>query len=156
MRPGERQAGAYLGAIHAWLDGLTSDDWSGYADDLGDYAGRCELFVGPWVNGYRTGSVFAVVPDCDCGCHPPTPAEMHFIASARGDIPTLLAEVRQLYTVLDTLADLLIAAVEGKNDAGARYLATLADLLGVRLPDTPSDTPPATALGGPGMEGSGR
>ena len=92
-----------LAAIQARVDELTSDDWSGYTDDLGDNAGPCELFAGPWVNGYRTGSVFAVVPDCDCGCYPPSPAEMHFIWRARSDIPMLVAEVCRLRADLDAV-----------------------------------------------------
>ena len=86
-----------------------SDDWCGYADSVGENSGRCELFSGPMIDaGYRTGSVFAVREDCDCGCFPPSPAEMTFIENARQDIPALLAEVARLRSVVagvEALAD---------------------------------------------------
>lgn len=69
-----------------------SRDWMGYADHLGENAGRCEMFAGPKLNGYRTGTVWRVSEDCDCGCLPPTSEEMYFIWLARLLVPGLLQD----------------------------------------------------------------
>lgn len=74
-----------------------SDDWCGYTDSEGDNDGRCELFAGPRDEaGYRTGTVFAVVEDCACGCFPPSADEMRFIELSRLLLPQLLSSVLSL------------------------------------------------------------
>jgi hypothetical protein len=83
-----------------------SPDWMGYSDDLGDNAGRCEMFAGPKQNGYRTQTVWRVNEDCDCGCFPPTPHEMYFIELARLLVPGLLHDAAVAASSVD-ISDLL-------------------------------------------------